>query len=66
MVPDGNTLAFVRTSGRTDAIWLDALDGGKQRRLTDPPQLGTDYARLDAGVVSGRRNARVRAPLPGA
>ena len=43
--PDGNMLAFVRTSGRTDAIWLMDADGDNQRRLTDPPQLGTDYAR---------------------
>ena len=43
--PDGGTIAFVRSSGNTDAIWLMNADGSRQRRLTVPPQEGNDYGR---------------------
>ena len=61
--PDGETIAFVRSTGPTDEIWLMDADGSNERRLTVAPHDGlNNYAHdsMPEWAPSGEELAFVR------
>jgi TolB protein len=60
--PDGRTIAFVRTTGPADEIWLMDADGRNQRRLTVPPRSTNVYGKdsMPEWSPSGKELAFVR------